>query len=235
MTRKLVGLRRYHRKTALTVLMGGMPPEGRELPGKIVHDRAAFVEELRERNRALLLWSIAIFNSFCLAWSALDYVLAPAHWWFFLALRLTLVGVTSLLVAAVHFPALRHRSLEALWLCAFSYGALIAPTVPLSGGDLNAFVLGYVLILLTIGLLPVWPPAWICSVMAAILAALVTSYVLWPDQLSVHRVTTEGAVLLSAVAVSVTSAVFKFLLLRREHALRTTLASTRSWRQPMNG
>ena len=109
---------------------------------------AAFHAELRRRNLQILFWSACIFNPVYVAWTVFDWVLAREHWGMFLALRLTAAVINTAIVVAVHRPRWRHYTWEAFWVWLFVFGAFIAPMLPLSGGSLTPYVMGFTICLL---------------------------------------------------------------------------------------
>ncbi|MDD5564348.1 MAG: ATP-binding protein [Thermoanaerobaculaceae bacterium] len=210
---------------------GGTPPRSVEpLPGNDARRRAraadlrAFHDELRRNNLRMVFWAATAFIPAYLTWTVFDFVLAPAHWTYFLALRLAAVVLNVAVAITAHRPAFRRYAWEALWALAFFFGAFIAPMLPLAGDHFAAYVMGFSVVILGVGLLPAWPPSWSLTNIAANLAAAAGAFAVWPTSVPLREILGSAFFVLTAAGISLAAAYFKYNLARSDYFNRAELA-----------
>jgi hypothetical protein len=209
---------------------GNAPSSTAPLPDSDARRRAqapdipAFQEELRRTNLRMVFWTAATFNPAYLAWTVFDVVLAPAHWRYFFVLRLTAVALNTAVAVAVHRPRLRKYAWEALWILGFIFGAFITPMLPLAGSHLSAYVMGFSIVILGVGLLPAWPPSWSLANIGANLAAATLAFALWPTTVPLREILGSAFFVLTAAGISLAAAFFKYNVARSDYLARAELA-----------
>ncbi len=183
----------------------------------------ALHEELRATNLPVLFWTVAVGDAVYLAWGFFDYFLVPAHWRYFLALRLIGAAIHALIVFVVHRPGLRRYTWEAFFAVGLVMNGFIAPMLPLAAESYTPYFMGFSIIIVCAGLLPFWPPRWAVGVVAANLVTGFGAFLVWPSSLSFHDLV--GAVFFVATAafLSITTANFKYDLARRDFWTRSEL------------
>lgn len=185
-----------------------------------------FHQDLRLRN-PVLLWTLLVFNPVYVGWTVFDYLLVPDQWLYFLQLRLGAAVLTSAVAIWVSRPRFKRYSWEAVWVFAIVYCAGIAPMLPhASGANLSRYIMGYIFVVITAGLIPFWPPRWPAS--AILIAVGLTALVFlanW-DELNnpVGDVVSAFFVVITASTLSVVAAVFKYNLTRRDYGARLQIA-----------
>ncbi|MBK7976399.1 MAG: response regulator [Deltaproteobacteria bacterium] len=205
-------------------------PHGDRAPGARIDPaiEAGFHEELRRRNLRVLFWSACVFNPTYLAWSFFDYLLAPAHWATFLALRLAVIGLGTALLVLVHRERFQRYTWEVFWIWLWICGAFIAPMLPRSGESFTAYIFGFILILYGSGLLPFWRPSWALSNVLAIIAVVPVCFWLWPSDVPGRDLIAATFFVITGSGASVLMAYFKYDLARSDYLSRTELARTSS-------
>jgi signal transduction histidine kinase len=185
-----------------------------------------FHQDLRLKN-PVFLWTVLVFNPVYVGWTVFDYLLVPDRWLYFLELRLGVAAITSAIAMAVSRPQFKRYSWEAIWFLVIVYCAGIAPMLPhASGANLSRYVMGYIFVIITAGLIPFWPPQWPAS--AILIAVGLTALVFsrdW-DELKnpVGDVVSAFFVVITASTLSVVAAVFKYNLTRRDYCARLQIA-----------
>ena len=187
-----------------------------------------FHEELRRRNLPLLIWTAVIFNPVYLAWSGFDRLLVPEQWIHFFWLRLAVFVINFCLVLAVLHLGLRRYTWEAFWILVFVYCAFVSPMLPLVGPDnLQAYVIGYVMVLFGMGLIPVWSPRWAATVAAASVgltcAVVLSSEAI--DSIPAGALWSNGFVVVTAAGFSIVATVFRYDLSRRDYRSRAEISA----------
>ncbi len=205
---------------------GGALPQPAGDAGRRVRpsDIRAFHDELRRNNLRMVFWVATAFIPAYLAWTVFDFVLAPAHWRYFLALRLAAVILNAAIAVAAHRPRCRTYTWEALWAIAFFFGAFIAPMLPLAGASFAAYVMGFSVVILGVGLLPAWPPRWTLASIVANLAAAVLAFAVWPTTVPLRDILGSAFFVLTAAGISLAAAYFKYNLARSDYFTRAELA-----------
>ena len=190
-------------------------------------DRTGFHDELRARNLRIVFWTACIFNPFYVAWTFFDLAIVPESWPRFLTFRLLAAAINTFIAIAVHRPPLRHYSWEGFWSIAFVYAAFVAAMLPESGANLVPYVMGFTIVLLGAGILPVWPPRWALSLMVACLVCFAVAVVLvqHSGRVAPTAVATGGFVIATAVGLSVVAAIFKYDLAKRDYLSRVRLSA----------
>jgi len=168
-----------------------------------------------------------IFNPVYVGWTVFDYLLVPDRWLFFLQLRLAAALLTSAIAIWVSRPRHRRYTWEAVWVLAVVYCTCIAAMLPYAGGaNLSRYVMGYIFVIITAGLIPFWPPRWPASAIL-VSVGLTAVYFLahWNEQKNpVGDVVSGFFVIVTASTLSVAAAVFKYNLMRRDYGARLEIA-----------
>ena len=203
--------------------------EGKRVPfqtPEVDLDIASFHAELRQRNLRNLFWTACIFNPVYLTWSIFDYVLLPTHWAHFLALRLGVVTVVTLVAISVHKFGLARYTWEAWVIVCLAYVNGVAPMLPLSGEYLPGYVLGFAVTFFATGLVPMWPPRWTMSVLLVSLGFSVAIFAAgWTGDVAVRDVVQSAFFVLTSAVISVYAAYFKYDLARRDYSSRAQLSA----------
>ena len=187
-------------------------------------DIRAFHDELRRNNLRMVFWTATAFIPAYLAWTVFDFFLAPAHWRYFLALRLAAVVLNAAVAITAHRPAYREFAWEALWALAFFFGAFIAPMLPLAGTHFPAYVMGFSVVILGVGLLPAWPPRWSLTNIVANLSAAALAFAVWPTTVPLREILGSGFFVITAAGISLTAAYFKYNVAKSDFLARAELA-----------
>ncbi len=187
-------------------------------------DIRAFHNELRRDNLRMVFWTATAFIPAYLAWTVFDFVLAPAHWTYFLFLRLAAVILNTAVAVVAHRPKFRRFAWEALWALGFFFGGFIAPMLPLAGDHLAAYVMGFSVVILGVGLLPAWPPSWSLANIAANLAAASLAFAIWPTTIPLREILGSAFFVMTAAGISLAAAYFKYNLARSDYFTRAELA-----------
>ncbi len=207
-----------------------MPPPTEPLPASDARRRApastirAFHDELRRDNLRVVFWTATVFIPAYLAWTVFDFLLAPAHWRFFLSLRLGAAVLNTLIAVVAHRPRFRRFAWEAFWALAFFFGAFIAPMLPLAGNHFPAYVMGFSVVILGAGVLPVWPPRWSLANLAAQIGAAAIAFAVWPSSVPLREVLGSAFFVLTAAGISLVSAYFRYNLTKSDYLVRAELA-----------
>ena len=191
--------------------------------GRVKINVGAFHEELRATNLPVLFWTVAVGDAVYLAWGIFDYFLVPAHWRYFLALRLIGAAAHALIVFIVHRPGLRRYTWEAFFGVGLVMNGFIAPMLPLAAESYTPYFMGFSIIIVCAGLLPFWPPRWAVGVVAANLVTAFGAFLVWPSSLSFHDLLGTVFFVATAAFLSVTTANFKYDLARRDFWTRSEL------------
>jgi signal transduction histidine kinase len=192
-------------------------------------DLRGFHDELRARNVPILAWAVGVFGVLYLGWCGFDYVFAQSHWQRFLAYRAVAVLICSLLATAVHHHRLRHRSWEAVWLTAFSFGGFIAPMLPYTGDNFYAYVMGFSVVIIGAGLLPYWPTAWGATCVLATVAvgmfAVGRGFLDGSSNVDSNSILGSAFFIATATGLSIAACYFKYDVTRRDYRTRMELAA----------
>ena len=189
-------------------------------------DEISFHEDLRLRN-PVFLWTVLVFNPVYVGWTVFDYLLVRDQWLFFLQLRLAVAVLTSAIAVWVSRPKFRRYSWEAVWLLAVVYCGGIAPMLPYAGGaNLSRYVMGFIFVIITAGLIPFWPPRWPASaILVSVILTAVNFLGTWDEQKNpVGDVVSALFVVITASTLSVVAALFKYNLMRRDYGARLQIA-----------
>jgi signal transduction histidine kinase len=201
------------------------PDDIGSLTGSEEPDLDAFHEELRARNLPIVFWTACIFNPTYFAWTAFDYVLAPDHWVLFMSLRIAAVTVNTLIVIALYRLGLRRYSWEGFWSLAFVYAAFVAIMIPMSGDNLVPYVMGFTIIILGAGILPVWPLRWSTSLVGSmVLFSIAVALLNRTSSADVGAVYTGVFVIATGVGLSTVAGLFKYDLAKRDYLSRVQLS-----------
>ena len=113
------------------------------------------------------------------------------------------------------------------WLIALFFGGFVALMLPVTGPALLPYIMGFSIVLLGAGILPVWPLRWATSLMlvsvGAAIAAVATQH--RPDFYSLTDLATGGFVVATAVGLSLAASALKYDLVRRDFVSRMELAA----------
>ena len=184
----------------------------------------AFHDELRRNNLRMVFWTAIVFIPAYVGWTVFDLILAPVHWQAFLGLRLTAAALNTGVAVAVHRPRYRRFTWEALWLIGLVFGAFIAPMLPLAGDRFPAYIMGFSVVVLGVGILPAWPARWSLANIAAQIAAAVLAFAVWPSPEPLREILGGAFFVATAAGISVTAAYFKYNLARSDFLARAELA-----------
>ena len=206
------------------------PNEGTqsESPRRLLsrEDIIRFHQDLRLRN-PVLLWTVLLFNPVYVGWTIFDYLLVPERWLYFLELRLAVAVVTSAIAIWVSRPKFKRYSWEAVWVLAVVYCGGIAPMLPYTGGaNLSRYVMGFIFVVITAGLIPFWPPRWPASAILFSVGLTALNFLgNWDEQRNpVGDVVSGFFVIVTASTLSVMAAVFKYNLMKRDYGARLQIA-----------
>jgi signal transduction histidine kinase len=184
-----------------------------------------FHGELRRSNLHLLFWTVVVFDVAYLGWGFFDYSLVPAHWQYFLTLRVVGAALNALIVFIVHRPRFQRYTWEAFWAVGFVFDSFIAPMLPLVGSNYLPYVMGFSIIIFGAGLLPFWPPRWAFSIIAANVFSGFLAFLIWPSTIASRDLIGTSFFLLTAAGLSIATASFKYDLARRDYTTRAELYS----------
>jgi signal transduction histidine kinase len=187
-------------------------------------DIEAFHEELRRKNQPLLLWSVVVFNIAYVSWTVFDFFLAPAHWRYFLALRIIGALLNTLVVTVVRRARFQRYTWEAFWALALVWGGFIAPMLPFVGESYPAYVMGFSIVIFGAGLLPFWQPRWTVASHAVLLALAFGAFLVWPSDLSWRAALGSVFFIATASGLAIASAYFKYDMAKRDYLTRSELA-----------
>jgi len=196
-----------------------------ELParGHVKINLKAFHAELRRSNLHLLFWTVVVFDVAYLGWGFFDYSLVPAHWQYFLTLRVIGAALNALIVVVVHRPRFQRYTWEAFWAVGFVFDSFIAPMLPLVGSNYLPYVMGFSIIIFGAGLLPFWPPRWAFSIIAANVLSSFLAFFIWPSTIASRDLIGSSFFLMTAAGLSIATASFKYDLARRDYTTRAQL------------
>ncbi|PWB82016.1 MAG: hypothetical protein C3F08_00740 [Candidatus Methylomirabilota bacterium] len=185
-----------------------------------------FHDELRLRN-PVFLWTMFIFNPVYVGWTVFDYLLVPDRWLFFLQLRLGAALVTTGIAIWVSRPRNKRQTWEAVWVLAVIYCACIAAMLPYAvGANLSRYVMGYIFVIITAGLIPFWRPRWPASAILVSVGFTAIHFLShWDRQrIPIGDVVSGFFVVVTASTLSIAAAVFKYNLMRRDYGARLEIA-----------
>ena len=174
----------------------------------------------------MLRTSALVFNPIYLGWTVFDWVLARDRWAEFLVYRSVAFVLNCAVAFAVTRPDGRRRAWELTWLWLFLFGAFIAPMLPVAGSHLQAYVLGFSVVLFAAGLIPTWPPVWSATCIAAMLVAATAAFFLRPLNVATADVLSGAFFVLTAAGISLVAAVSKYDFVRRDYLTRQELQQT---------
>jgi signal transduction histidine kinase len=198
-----------------------------DVPIDVPLELREFHDELRGRI-PVIRWSLAVFAPVLVGWSLFDYLLVPEYWRSFFVIRLiaALVGIAAAVI--VSFEKWKRRTWEALWVTGVAYCTAIALMMPLVGGEnLSRFILGYIVVIIALGVFPEWPTTWVLSAIGASLAVTILLFLSrWePGDMPVGDVITSSFVVLSLSAVSVVVGGFRYTSAKRDYLGRLRLSA----------
>lgn len=205
------------------------PPPAATSPLRLAEAEAeadpGFLEELRQRNIAVLSWSIAIFDAAYVGWTVFDWLLEPEHWRSFLAIRVAVALFGTAVALWIRRPGRERYTWEAFWLWLFVCGAGIAVMLP-QVESLLEYTLGFSLILYGAGLLPFWRPTWAATNILAIIGSAGLAFLVMPSHDVGQDLVAGLFFVLTGAAASLVMATFKHSLLHRDYLTRTELGRT---------
>jgi signal transduction histidine kinase len=98
--------------------------------------------------------------------------------------------------------------------------------LPHTGDSLSRYVMGFAVVLLAGGVVPVWPPKWGVSVLLMSVAFGALAFVMnWPSNISVRDVVGGSFVVGTSLGLSFLAAVFKYDLAKRDYLSRVRLSA----------
>lgn len=193
-------------------------------PSRVRFDLANFNKELRQTNLRVLIWTVAVFDVVYLTWAVFDYLLVPIHWREFLALRISAAVMNLVVVLVVNRQRFKRYSNEALWTVAFIFGSFIAPMLPqLSKDSFPAYIMGFSVVILGAGVLPVWQPRWSISNLTAIILSALVAFAVSDSSISLRDLVGGAFFVATATGLSLAAAFFKYDLARRDFLTRSEL------------
>ncbi len=187
----------------------------------------SFHDELRQRNTAALLWTVLIFTPLYVGWALFDRVLLPDRWLLLLGYRLVAAALIGIVTAVVYRFGVRRYSFEGMWAVAILYAGFVALMLPLAAEVLLPYSMGFSIILIGIGILPVWTPRWTLTAVLAAVAIAIVLVIGDPRlaRLSPTTLVTGVYVVATAIGLSLVSSIFKYDLARRDYQSRMELAA----------
>jgi signal transduction histidine kinase len=190
-------------------------------------DPASFHDELRQRNTGAMLWTVLIFTPLYVGWALFDRVLLPDTWLLLLAFRLVAAACITVVTFVVYRFGVRRYSFEGMWAVAIVYAGFVALMLPIAPEVLLPYSMGFSIILIGIGILPVWTPRWTLTAVLAAVGVAVVLVIGDPRLATVPPTTLVTAVYVVATAIglSFVSSVFKYDLARRDYQSRMELAA----------
>lgn len=206
-------------------LIGSRPVDTSGQPLQL--DVEAFHAELRQRNASIVFWTAVIFNPLYVSWCLFDRVLVPDDWLTLLVLRVTAAVCITVVTAIVLRTGSRRSTFEAFWIIVMLYAGFVALMFPLATGALLPYLMGFSIILLGAGILPVWPPRWAVTAMSGALSVAAVVGIGSPEirQLPPATLVTGIFVVATAVFLSLVASTFKYDLARRDFLNRMELAA----------
>jgi len=190
-------------------------------------DLESFHDELRQRNVSTVVWTASVFTPIYLAWSLFDRILLPDQWMRLVAIRL-IAAVCVVVTAglAVNVGTRRH-TFEGFWLIAFFFGGFVALMLPLAGDAFLPYVMGFSIVLLGAGILPVWPPRWALSLMVVSVGIAVVAVAAKhdPEVFQPADLVAGSFVIATAVGLSLAATALKYDLVKRDFVNRMELAA----------
>lgn len=119
---------------------------------------AGFLDSLRDDNLRLLKQYLPVTAAIMLAWSVLDWLLAPEHIVTFVALRAGACGVAVLTVLVAQRAATTTRAVFASWwVFSISWNLAIAPMLAFVADAPAPYIAGASIAMTVAGVYPVWP------------------------------------------------------------------------------
>lgn len=120
---------------------------------------ARFLDSLRDDNLRLLGQYLPVTAAIMLAWSLLDWVLAPAHFVTFVALRIGACVVAALAVVIARKAASTTNAVfAAWWIFSVSWNLAIAPMLALVPESAAPYyIAGASIAMIVPGVYPIWP------------------------------------------------------------------------------
>jgi signal transduction histidine kinase len=190
-------------------------------------DLDSFHDELRQRNVSTVVWTASVFTPIYLAWSVFDRFLLPDQWTGLLGIRLiavVCVAVTAVLSLKV---GPRRYTFEGFWFIALFFGGFVGLMLPAAGSALLPYIMGFSIVLLGAGILPVWPLRWAISLMVLsvgiAVAAIATSFD--PEVFPLTDLVAGSFVIATAVGLSLAASALKYDLVKRDFINRMELAA----------
>ena len=121
-------------------------------------DSAKFLQSLKDDNLRLLKQYLPVTAAIMLAWSLLDWVLAPAHLLTFVALRIGACVVAALTVVIARKAATTtNQVFAAWWIFSACWNLAIAPMLAFVAEAPAPYIAGASIAMTVSGVYPVWP------------------------------------------------------------------------------
>ena len=188
----------------------------------------AFTEELREANLPLLFWTIVIFNPVYLAWSIFDYFLEPNFWLYFFLLRISAFLIICVVGIAIFVFDFKHLSWEGFWLVVFIYVFFVALMLPnIQSENFVRYIMGLSMVIFGAGLIPIWKPRWVISVLLTSLSLTLVFFLGLGGQgfPFVGDMVASSFVVVTSFGFAIVGAVFKYDAARRDYVSRVNMAA----------
>ncbi len=187
-----------------------------------------FTDELRDANLPLLFWTIVIFNPVYLAWTVFDYFLEPGYWILFFVLRLSAFFIISLVGVFIFLFGFKRYSFEGFWVVVFVYVFFVALMLPkIQSDNFVRYIMGLSMVIFGAGLIPIWKPRWVISVLLASLLLTLWIFLGSGEQVVpfVGDLIASSFVVITSMGFAVVGAVFKYDAARRDYVSRVNLAA----------
>jgi signal transduction histidine kinase len=186
----------------------------------------AFHDELRQRNLPILFWATTLFNVAYVAWGIFDFILVPEHWIYFALLRVSCVTITSLVLVVVFRLGFQRYTWEGLCCVGLSYCTFIAVMLPSTGDSLSRYVMGFAVVLLAGGVIPVWPFRWGISILVSSAAIGTAVFFLnFDGDIPGREIVGSSYVVATCLGLSVVATIFKYDLVKRDYISRLQVAA----------
>jgi signal transduction histidine kinase len=189
-------------------------------------DNRAFHRELRKRNLPMLVRTVAVFNLLYLGWGLFDYALIPDVWLRFVLFRVAAVSITTATVVLVHQRRFAMRSFEGFWIVAVTYCGFIGPMLPFTGDAFSKYIMGLAVVLMGVGVIPVWRSVWTASALTVGLLIVAGFFFSgWRGDPPAREFVANSFVIITAFGLALVATVFKYDLARRDFHSRVQLAT----------
>ncbi len=189
--------------------------------------RAEYLRSIHPQVRSIGLAAGVLICLLFLAWALLDWILEPARAAELTRIRLLGTGVTlaALILLYRHPYARRHPEpfVFAVMVIPALFQAWMVPRVE----SLDAYLLGYSLVIWISAFLLHSSFPWVALIVATALSALPVSYALQPEELTPREVSVAAFFLISASAISLLAALFRDRTSFREFLTRRALEHER--------